>query len=158
MATKKTRGVRRSKASASDAELILNLYDLRREEELRQARAFMAQGFWPGSLQDAMGVVNAAGTDENRYFRQALTYWDMAASLVAHRALNPELFFASSGEMYLFYAKLKPYLEGIRRETGNSHYLEYMEEVCEGSAAGRERIARFEKRIATMLKMRRAGK
>ncbi len=155
-ARKKT--TRRGKATAADAELVLKLYDLRRETELRDARAYMGQDFWPSTLDEIMQVIKAAGTDENRYFRQALTYWDMAASLVAHRALNAELFFASSGEMYLYYAKCKPFIEGVRAETGNPQFLQYMEEVCEATPQTRERVARFEKRVAGMLKMRKAAR
>lgn len=157
MATKsKKRAAKRSNASPADANLILKLYDLRREESLREARAFLAQDFWPATLEQFMQIVKAAGTDENRYFRQGLTYWDMAASLVAHHALNAELFFASSGEMYLFYAKCKPFLAGVRKETGNPMFLQYVEEVCEATPQGRQRVARFEQRVAGMLKMSRS--
>ncbi len=148
---------KRSKASAADAELILNLYDLRREEKLREARSFLAQDFWPASADEMMQIIKAAGTDENRYFRQALTYWDMAASLVAHGALNADLFFASSGEMYLFYAKCKAFLAKVRNDTGNPYFLQYIEEICESTPQGRERVSRFEQRVQAMLKMRKAA-
>jgi hypothetical protein len=146
-----------AKATHADAELILKLYDLRREEKMREARDFMAQDFWPETLDDLVKLVGTPGSDENRCFRQAMTYWDMAASLVVHGALNYDLFFANSGEMYYFYAKIKPYLKDIRQRLGQRTYIQHVEKVCEATPKSREKLATAEQSIMKMAQMRKAA-
>src|SRR5512142_1759029 len=103
------------KATTEDAELILKLYDLRREPVMRKARNFMAQ-FFPQSTDDVMQVMTAFGSDENAYFRQVLGYWEMAASLVLRGAVHEELFMDNANEMFFTFAKLAPYLQEIREK------------------------------------------
>ena len=75
------------KPTSADAQLVLQLYDFRREAEMRKARAWFA-GFRPASANDILEVVNNFGTPENAWFRQVTSYWDMAAALVLSGALN----------------------------------------------------------------------
>ena len=150
----KKKSTRVAKATAADAELILKLYDLRREEKLREARDFMAQQFWPQSAEDIVAIATAAGTDENRYFRQAGSYWEMAASLVVHGALDGELFVASSGEMFFLYAKFRPHLERVRKELGQALFLKNVESVAERWP---DRTKLFSERVAKMTAMRKVA-
>ena len=94
------------KATASDAQLILQLYDLRREAEMRKARSWWLGEFWPQSDDDYTKVAGAMGSQENNWLRQVIGYWSMAASFVLHGALNEDLFLqpAVSGEMYFVFA------------------------------------------------------
>ncbi len=78
-----------SEPSHHDAELILKLYDLRRESVMREARTFMAQ-FAPKSVDELVALTTAFGTKEQAYLRQVAGYWEMAASLVNRGALNRE--------------------------------------------------------------------
>ena len=73
------------KATAHDAKLILKLYDLRREAEMRKARNWFGAEFWPQSADEVMKVVNAFPSQENAWLRQVGGYWEMAASLVLQR-------------------------------------------------------------------------
>ena len=82
-----------SKVTAQDAELILKLYDLRREPTMRKARNFMAAEFWPQNYDQFKAVVYAFGTEQNAWLRQVWTYWDMAAAMVLKGAINEDLFF-----------------------------------------------------------------
>ena len=82
------------KVTHADAQLILQLYDLRREAEMRKARNWVATQFWPQSAADYIKVASAVGTPENAWLRQVTSYWDMVAAFVLHGALNEELFFA----------------------------------------------------------------
>ena len=107
-----------NKATTADAQLILQLYDLRREAEMRKARNFIGS-FSPKSFEDVMKVVGAFGNQENAWFRQVYSYWEMAASLVLRGAVNDTLFNDNSGEMYFVFAKIKPFLKQLR-ETLNS--------------------------------------
>ena len=92
------------KPTAEDAKLIMRLYDLRREAEMRKARHWYA-GWWPASTDEVLQILKAFGTQENAWFRQVNGYWDMAASFVLRGALNEELFFDSGGEMWFTFSK-----------------------------------------------------
>ncbi|MGB9360402.1 MAG: hypothetical protein WCA99_02285, partial [Candidatus Sulfotelmatobacter sp.] len=98
------------KPTAADAQLILQLYDLRREAEMRKARNWWFTTFWPTSADDFMKIASTPGTQENNWLRQVSGYWSMAASFVLHGALNEELFLqpAVSGEMFIVFAKVYP--------------------------------------------------
>ena len=95
-------------ANHHDAELVLKLYDLRRESEMRKARTFLGFELWPGSSEE-LGKAIASG-DGNRYWRQGTSFWTMAAQLVLHGSIDEQLFLDTAGEMFFFYAKFKPFL------------------------------------------------
>jgi hypothetical protein len=138
-----------TKATAVDAELILKLYDLRRESEMRKARNWMVGEFWPESVEDIMKIGDAMGTQENAWLRQVNGYWEMAASLVVHGALNQELFLETSfcGEMFFIFAKVQPFLKELRQRQ-NSNVLGNVEKVITSSEKGRNTLKTFEQRIA----------
>ena len=142
-------------ATHNDAELILKIYDLRRESEMRKARNFVAMEFWPNSFEDLQKTVWQMGSDANRYFRQVVSFWEMAAALVVHGSINHDLFLETSisGEMFFIYAKLKPFLSQIREQMQSPEFLANSEKLITGSEAGRKKLEVFEKRIA-MIKER----
>jgi len=78
------------KATAADAQLIMQLYDLRREAEMRKGRNWWFTGFWPRSADDFLKIAFAPGTPENNWLRQVSGYWSMAASFVLQGALNAD--------------------------------------------------------------------
>src|SRR5262245_5044297 len=96
-----------------DAELVLKLYDLRREERLRNARAWFVGNFSARSLAEAMEKY-PPGSDPNAYMRMVASYWDMAASFVVRGILHEELFFESSAEMLLVWEKMKDFIADTR--------------------------------------------
>ena len=148
---------KQKKATAKDARLILELYDLRREAEMRKARNYVAMQFNPQSVEEAMKVMTAFGTDENRWMRQVVSYWEMAASLVLRGTINEELFLDSNGEMLFIYAKLKPVLPGLRKAMNSPEFLGQMEKLIHRTAESRKRLKLFEERIAQFAKMRAAS-
>ena len=137
-------------ATHHDAELVLKLYDLRRESEMRKARNWIGLEFWPNSFEDFQKVVMQMGSDGNRYFRQVVSFWEMAASLVTHGSINQELFLESavSGEMFFIYAKFKPLIADIREKMGSPEFLAQVEKLVTGTEIGRKKLPEFEKRIA----------
>lgn len=147
------------RATASDAELVLKLYDLRREAEMRKARNWWL-GFWPESVDDIIKVVGALGTQENAWMRQVGGYWDMAASLVLHGALNKELFLEPgvSGEMFLTFAKMQPFLKELREKTNSPTILANVEKVISSVEGGMERVKQTRERILAFRKMAQAQK
>src|SRR6266852_9039297 len=80
------------KATPKDAELIMQLYDLRREPEMRKARHWWLAEFWPDSADDFIKIASTLGTQENNWLRQVGGYWAMAAAFVSSGALNVDLF------------------------------------------------------------------
>jgi hypothetical protein len=140
------------KPTAADAQLIMQLYDLRREAEMRKARAWWFTGFWPKNAEDFMKIAFTPGTQENNWLRQVSGYWSMAASFVLHGALNAELFLqpAVSGEMFIVFAKIQPFLKELREKSGDPHLFSVIEKVIMSSKSSRERLKFMLKRVETM--------
>lgn len=135
----------RTVATYQDANLILELYELRREERMRAAREWFLQKFQPRSLDDVRGL--AAGTAENASYRMVTTYWDMAASFISHGILDAELFLESGGEMLVVFAKLEPLLPEIRAQM-NPRLLMNVEKVVKQSSSAQERLKPLRERFA----------
>src|SRR5271154_1113472 len=137
------------KATAHDAELILKLYDLRREAEMRKARTWFTVEFWPQSADDFVKVATEFPSQENAWMRQVAGYWDMAASLVLHGALNEELFIhpGISGEMFFIFAKIHPFLKEIREKMNNPDMFSTIEKIATGSKTARKRLESVSKNV-----------
>jgi hypothetical protein len=133
---------------AKDAQLIMQLYDLRREAEMRKARDWSTQVFAPNSLDDIVAISMARGTDENRWLRQVISYWEMVASFVNRGVLNRDLLEDSVGEYVNVYAKFKPYLKEIRQTFGWPDFMINIERLVEESERGRRLLAMMEKWMA----------
>ena len=125
-----------SQATYQDAELILKLYDMRREERLRTARAWVISSFSANSFAEAIEKY-PPGSDHNAYFRMVGTYWDMAASMIVRGIVHEEMFFETSGEMLIVWEKMKNFVEDLRRvrknpllyrnlEKGAARYIEWL--------------------------------
>jgi len=106
-------------ATAADAELILRLYELRREEALRKARRFMVFDFQPKTLEELRAVSRDTTSEHNPAWRQVLSYWEMASSLVLRGSLDADLFLASNGEGILIYAKFHHFHAETEKQSGN---------------------------------------
>lgn len=137
------------KPTAADAQLILQLYDLRREAEMRKARTWIG-GFWPQNAEQVQEILKAFGTQENAWFRQVSGYWDMAAALVLQGTLNEELFVDTNGEMWFFYAKFAPVIEDLRKKANSPQLMGRIEKLATKSKAGRDRLKQFEARFASL--------
>jgi len=141
--------------TTGDAQVILQLYDLRREAEMRKARTWWFASFWPQNADDFMKVMNAGGTPENAWLRQVMGYWEMAAAIAVQGAVNQELFLVPSfsGEMFNVFAKVRPFLGELRKKLGNPELLTNIETLINSSKKGRERLKQFEVRLAARRKL-----
>src|SRR5438105_187414 len=106
-------------ATAADAELILKLYELRGEETLRKARRFMVFDFQPKTVEELRMVSRDTKSEHNPYWRQTLSYWEMAASFVLRGAVDADLFLDSSLEGILIYAKFHHFHAETEKQSGN---------------------------------------
>jgi hypothetical protein len=106
-------------ATSADAELVLKLYELRREETLRKARRFLVFDFNPKTLEELRAVSRDTKSEKNPYWRQAISFWEMAASFVLRGAIDPDLFLDSSVEGILLYAKFHHFHAETEKQSGN---------------------------------------
>ena len=138
------------KATAEDAQIIMRLYDLRREPEMRKARAWFA-GWWPANADQVVQMISApANPQENAWFRQVLTYWDMTAALVLNGALNEDLFFAASAELWFSFAKVYPFAKAYREKSGQPDAWKQLEKMATNTKQGKNRLDSLVKRLAAM--------
>jgi len=142
-----------STPTSADAELILKLYDLRREAEIRKARNWWL-GFWPESTDEIIKIASALGTQENAWMRQVGGYWEMASSFVLHGVLSRDLFMEGgfSGEMFFLYAKIEPFLKELREKMQNPNIFGNVERVIATSPGATERLKQVQERQAAMRK------
>ena len=106
-------------ATAADAEVILKLYELRGEESLRKARRFMVFDFQPKTLEELRAVSRDVKSEFNPYWRQTISYWEMAATFVLRGAVDADLFLDSSLEGILLYAKFHHFHVETEKQSGN---------------------------------------
>jgi hypothetical protein len=135
------------KATAHDAQLLIELYDLRREPVMRAARKFVVSEFWPQNYDEFKAVVTGYGTEPNAWFRQVLTYWNMAAAMVLQGAVSEELFFATNGEPYFLWAKFGAYIPQARKDQIDPEFLSHLEKLTSKPAA-KKRIKGLQERLA----------
>lgn len=101
-----------------DAELLLHLYDLRRETRLRQGREWFIRKFQAKSYDDYLTQA-PAGSEESALFRMTISYWDMAASFVNHGLVNEDLFFENTSEFWIVWDKVRNLAPALRERHRN---------------------------------------
>ena len=129
------------------ADLILKLYDLRREEKMRKAREWFfsfnpqsADEYWQTMMNPEVGA----------YARMVISYWDMAATMVVQGAIDAELFVETAGEHIMVFAKLQPILSDLRERFGNPNALKNLEKVIMDLPDGAERVKKTQEFMQTI--------
>ena len=126
---------------AESADLILKLYELRREPVLREARAWFAGEFNPATFEE-FGQELAG--EKSPWLRMVVTYWDMAGSFVVFGAIDQEMFHASNGELCGVFAKVEPFLEQMRQRWKAPDFLKYLEQAARQSPDAETRLAQIQ--------------
>jgi hypothetical protein len=129
-----------------EAGLILKLYELRREETMRQARNWFFAEFNPESLADFQAAIFG---EHSGHLRMVVTYWDMAAALVNRGAIGVELFNEANGEQLGVFAKIEPILGEIRKAMAPQFALN-LEKLIDATPDGRKRSAETRERMKAM--------
>lgn len=129
-----------------EASLILRLYELRREETMRQARNWFFRDFNPQTLAD---FNSAMFGEHSGHLRMVVSYWDMAAALVNDGAVRTELFTNCNGEHIGVFSKLEPLLSDIRTAHG-PHFAVSLEKLIDATPDGRQRSAASRERMKRM--------
>jgi hypothetical protein len=135
------------------AELILKLYDLRRESVMREARSYIGGEFLPTSAEELANIVTS-GTRRGAFVLQVYGYWDMVAAFVHNGALTPRLVYDTCQEMYFQYAKIQPYLAEFRQKMNLPEWMISIEQLIEGFDSGRARLAIMKKNLAAIASAR----
>jgi hypothetical protein len=120
------------------AQLLLELYGLRRDPVLREARHWFLSEFNPQSFDELLAL---AGGVRNPAFRMVCGYWDMAASLVTFGAIDAKMFRAANSEIFATFAKVEPFLDELRRASGIPEFLEHLQRVVTSTPGAAQRTA-----------------
>lgn len=137
-----------------DAELLLRLYDLRREALLREARRFLTAEFWPASAEELL-LITKPEHPQSAAFRQVTGYWEMAYGMARHGIMNPDYLAEYAGEGLFVLAKVHPWLAELRERT-TPHALTNTEWIATQCEVGRTSFAYYRQRVEKALAARRS--
>lgn len=126
-----------------DANLILRLYELRREPVMREARNWMIM-FFPENAQD---IMNAILGPNSAYYRMVTSYWDMAASFVVNGAIDEQMFNDANGEHVVVFSKIHPYLAEFREMIGNPNAYANLEKLIMAMPDAEQRLEMTRERM-----------
>jgi hypothetical protein len=124
-------------SKVESADLILKLYDLRREKKMRKARNWIFS-YTPASAEEYMQTM--MDPEVGGYLRMVVSYWDMAATMVVHGAIDAEMFNETAGEHVLVFAKIQPLLGQLREMWQAPDALKNLEKVIMDRPDGAERV------------------
>jgi hypothetical protein len=141
-------------SKVESADLILKLYDLRREETMRKARDWFFT-FNPTSAQDYMTTM--MNPEIGGYLRMVSSYWDMAASFVNHGAIDAEMFYDTVGEHMLVFAKVEPILAELREMWGEPKAFYHLEKVINDMPNGAEKLKKTQEWMKDLLAQMAGG-
>jgi hypothetical protein len=135
-------------ATPADADIILKLYDLRREAVMREARKWVLGEFWPATAEEYFAVASNSAHPQNPYVRQVNTYWEMAAAFVLHGAVSADLFVDCNQEGFFVLAKYEPILDEVRKR--NPLFMAKTSELVKRYPAAAARYEIVRKNVNTM--------
>jgi hypothetical protein len=138
----------------AQAELILKLYEVRREEVMRKARGFIGGEFLPSSADDLVAQVSA-GDQRSGFILQVYGYWDMVSGFVIHGALSEPMVYDTCQEMYFQYSKIQPYLAGFRETMNLPEWMRNLQSVTECSEQSRARVKLMRENMDRVAAVRR---
>ena len=137
-------------STPQDADLILKLYDLRREATMREARNWMFT-FNPTSVQD---VIDVLLSENSGHYRMVVSYWEMAAAMVINGSIDEKLFNETNGEHLFVYSKVQPVIEEVRQLFGNPEFLKNLETLVKRIPNHEETITNMRARMKKFAEMR----
>src|SRR6266496_3380171 len=152
----KEKGTMETKPTHEQAQLHLQVYDLRREARLRQARDWFSQNYNVETIEDAMRIA-APGTESGTFVGMVIGYWEQACALLNYGLLHEDLFFETSGEFFGIWELLKPVVPQFRERFADKNLLANLERAAQRYEAWSEQ--RSPGHVAAMrqfMKQRRA--
>lgn len=134
-------------SSYESADLLLKLYELRREPTMREARDWYFRDFNPTSIDEVMAALMGP---HSAHFRMVTSYWDMAASFVANGAIDEQMFNDANGEQVGIFAKIEPFIGEYRQKMGNPTYFASLEKLVIKRPGSKEMMASLRERFRAM--------
>lgn len=135
-----------------DADLILKIYDLRREEVMRESRGALNRDYWPKTAEEALAVLRP-DHPLNRPWRQVTGYWEMVYGMARHGIIHGDFLAENNGEGLFLFARAEPYLADLRA-AGNPRTLRNSEWIAQETESGRASLVYFRGRVAQVLAAR----
>jgi hypothetical protein len=139
-----------TKPTHEQAQLHLQVYDMRREARLRQGREWFFKNYFVDSFEDSMRIA-APGTEAGALSMMVLSYWEHACALLNYGLLHEDLFFETSGEFFGVWERVKPIVPQFRELFGNKLFLAHLEKAAHRYEAWSE--ARMPGHLAAMRQM-----
>lgn len=130
----------KQKPTLAQAQLHLQLYDLRREAKLRQAREWFLQNYFVDAPEDHSRLA-PPGSQEDAFVRMTISYWDQASALLNYGLLHEQLFFETTNEFFIVWERIKAHVPGLRQLYRNPRHFAHLERAA-------TRYARWAKRTA----------
>jgi hypothetical protein len=131
-----------------DAELLIQVYDLRREAVMRESRRAILREFWPKNWDDVQAVLKPEHP-QNAAYRQTATYWEMVYSIARHGIVHAGFWLENNGEGLFLLAKVEPFLPQIRA-AGQPTAFRNAEWVARECPDGQPVYERIKARVAQM--------
>jgi hypothetical protein len=131
-----------------DAELVLRLYELRREAVMRKSRDTISFTFWPKNWEEFVAILDFSHPD-NAAWRQVVTYWEMVFGFGQRGIIDPELLVENSGEGILLFMKARPFIEKLRSDSPTA--FQHTEWAATQTDVGRQKVLFFEQRFGDKL-------
>ena len=136
---------------AESADLLLKLYELRREPTMREARDWFAREFNPTSIDEMMAAISGP---HSGHFRMVTSYWDMASSFVTNGAVDEQMFNDANGEQVVIFAKIEPFVAEFRTRMSNPSYYTHLEKVVMRRPGAKDSLAGLRERFRAMAAQR----
>ena len=118
-----------TKPTHEQAQLNLQLYDMRREARLREARDWFAKNYFVENFDDSMRIA-APGTEQSTFVMMVFGYWDQACALLNYGLLHEDLFFETSGEFFMVWERVKPIIQQVREKFVSKIFLAQLEKAA----------------------------
>jgi hypothetical protein len=132
-----------------DADLVLKIYDLRREPVMRESRSAINSKFWPRNAEEAIAIT-ATDHPLNVAFRQTAGYWEMVYGMARHGIVHPDFLVENNGEGLLLFARIEPYLAAFR-QAASPRAFRNAEWVASNCATGQMLMESYRSRIKRVL-------
>ena len=130
----------KGKPTLAQGQLQLQLYDLRREAKIRQAREWCLQNFFPETMEDLQRLA-PPDSQESAFMRMVVSYWDQACLLLNYGLLHEELFFLTGGEFFQVWVRIEPVVGAMRQGFRNPHMFSNLEKAAQRYKKWSERRA-----------------
>ena len=128
------------KVTHDQADLLLRLYEIRREPKMREARDWYFSKFHPATLEDIQRQA-PMGSPESAFMRMVISYWEMAASMVNRGLIDEAFFFENTGEQWFIFERIKPFVPAMRERSQNPHMYGNLEKHVKKMEAWRKKKA-----------------